>query len=135
MRQASHVDFVHERDVICSFGGGGFPGLAAVTFLCKTSWKNSIVFFASLNISKSSLQNIKNEQLDRKTSLYPFIIPSLRRIRIIPSRRFIMPLNHSRPTSNGSCAAGIRLPKVIQLSRRSVKSRKCFLKTTMYNYR
>ena len=61
------------RNVICSFGGGG---LAAVTSLCKTSWKNSIVFFASLNISELSLQNIKKKQLDTKTiySLYPFIV-------------------------------------------------------------
>ena len=51
-------------------------GLAAVTFLCKTSWKNSIVFFASLNISELTLQNIKKKQLDTKTiySLYPFIV-------------------------------------------------------------
>ena len=87
--------------------------LTAVTFLCKTSWKNSIVFFESLNISESSLQNTKKKQLDTKTSLYIRIIPSLRRIRIIPiipslRRRFIcMNLNHSRPTSNGSRAAGI----------------------------
>ncbi len=65
--------------------GGGGGGLAAVTFLCKTSWKNSIVFFQSLNISESSLQNIKKKQLDTKTSLYISIIPSLRKIRIIPS--------------------------------------------------
>ncbi len=52
------------RNVICSFGGGG---LATVTFLCKTSWKNSIVFFASLNILELSLQNIKKKQLDTKT--------------------------------------------------------------------
>ena len=73
-------------------------------------------FFQSLNISESSLQNIKKKQLDTKTSLYIRITPSSRRIRIIPSlysRRFIMHLNHSRPTSNGSCAPGIRLPKVI----------------------
>ena len=56
-----------------------------MTFLCKTLWKNSIVFFQSLNISESSLQNIKKKQLDTKTSLYIRIIPSLRRIRIIPS--------------------------------------------------
>ncbi len=59
--------------------------MAAVAFLCKTSWENSIVFFESLNISESSLQNIKKKQLDTKTSLSIRIIPSLRRIRIIPS--------------------------------------------------
>ena len=64
------------------WGGGG---VAAVAFLCKTSWENSIVFFESLNISESSLQNIKKKQLDTKTSLSIRIIPSLRRIRIIPS--------------------------------------------------
>ncbi len=42
-------------------------------------------FFESLNISELSLQNIKKKQLDTKTSLYIHIIPSLRRIRIIPS--------------------------------------------------
>ena len=42
-------------------------------------------FFESLNISESSLQNIKKKQLDTKTSLSIPIIPSLRRIRIIPS--------------------------------------------------
>ena len=42
-------------------------------------------FFESLNISESSLQNIKKKQLDTKTSLSIRIIPSLRRIRIIPS--------------------------------------------------
>ena len=68
---------------IVSGGGGG--GLAAVMFLCQTSWKNSIVFFESLNISQSSLQNIEKKQLDTKTSLYIRIIPSLRRIRITPS--------------------------------------------------
>ena len=60
--------------MICSgffFGGGG--RLAAVTFLCKT-WENSIVFFESLNISESSLQNIKKKQLDEKTSLYTFLL-------------------------------------------------------------
>jgi hypothetical protein len=36
-------------------------GFAAVTFLCKTSLKNSIVFFESLNIWESSLQNIKKK--------------------------------------------------------------------------
>ena len=56
-------------------GGGGVRGFAAVTFLCETSWKNSIVFFESLNISESSLQNIKKKQLDTKTSLYIRIIP------------------------------------------------------------
>ena len=61
-------------------------GLAAVTFLCKTSWKNSIVLFESLNISESSSQNIKKKQLNTKTSLSIRIYPySLRRIRIIPS--------------------------------------------------
>ena len=40
-------------------------GLAAVTFLCETSWKNSIVFFESLNISESSLQNIKKKKVHR----------------------------------------------------------------------
>jgi hypothetical protein len=38
--------FLSTRNVICSFGGGG--GFAAVTFLCKTSWKNSIVFSKAL---------------------------------------------------------------------------------------
>ena len=42
-------------------------------------------FFESLNISESSLQNTKNKQLDAKTSLYIRIIPSVRRISIIPS--------------------------------------------------
>ncbi len=56
-----------------------------MTFLCKTSWKNSIVFFESLHISESSLQNMKKKQPDTKTSPYIRIIPSLRRIRIIPS--------------------------------------------------
>ena len=41
------------RNVKCSFGagdggGGGGGGVAAVTFLCKTSWKNSIVFSKAL---------------------------------------------------------------------------------------
>ncbi len=77
----SHFDFVHElRNAI--YVRLGVEGLAAVTFLCKTSWKNSIVFFQSLNISESCLQNIKKKQLDTKTIR---IIPSLRRIRIIPS--------------------------------------------------
>ena len=78
----SHFDFVRElRNAIYMFVWG-VEGLAAVTFLCKTSWKNSIVFFHSLNISESCLQNIKKKQLDTKTIR---IIPSLRRIRIIPS--------------------------------------------------
>ena len=41
-----------------------------MTVLCKTSWKSSIVFFQSLNISESSLRNIKKKQPDTKTSLY-----------------------------------------------------------------
>ena len=44
------------------FLGGGGGGLAAVTFLCKTSWKNSIVFFKSLNIRNHhcKIQKINN---------------------------------------------------------------------------
>ena len=42
-------------------------------------------FFESLTISESSMQNTKNKQLDAKTSLYIRIIPSVRRISIIPS--------------------------------------------------
>ena len=68
------ISILSTRNVICTFGGGG---LTAVTFLCKTSWKNSIVFFKSFNISESSLQNITKKQLDTKTSLYIRIIPSL----------------------------------------------------------
>ncbi len=48
----------------------GLGGLAAVTFLCKTSWKNSIDFFESLDILESSLQNRKKKQLDTKISLF-----------------------------------------------------------------
>jgi hypothetical protein len=39
-------------------GGGGGGRFAAVTFLCKTSWKNSIVFSKAFKISESCLQNI-----------------------------------------------------------------------------
>ncbi len=67
------------------WGEGGGARLAVATSLCKTSWKNSIVFFESLNISESSLQNIKKKQLDTKTSLSIRIIPSLCGIRFIPS--------------------------------------------------
>ncbi len=42
-------------------------------------------FFQSLNISESSLQNIKKKQLNTKTSLYIRTIPSLRGVGIIPS--------------------------------------------------
>ena len=42
-------------------GGGGGGGAAAVTFLCKTSWKNWIVVSKAFNISESSLQNIKKK--------------------------------------------------------------------------
>jgi hypothetical protein len=56
------IDFVHEKRYMfiwgCWWGGGGF---AAVTFLCKISWKNSIVFSKAFNISESSLQNIKKK--------------------------------------------------------------------------
>ncbi len=55
-------------------GGGGRGRVAAVKFLCKT-WENLIVFFESLNISESSLQNIKKNQYDTKISLYIRIIP------------------------------------------------------------
>ena len=57
-------------------------------------------FFESLNISESSLQNLKKKQLDTKTSLYIRIIPSLRQIRIIPSLvdGLSCIYNHSRPT-------------------------------------
>ena len=60
------IDFVHEKRHMFVWGGGG-GGLVAVTFLCKT-WENSIVFSKGLNISESSLQNIKKKQLDTKTS-------------------------------------------------------------------
>ena len=45
-----HISILSTRNVICSFGGegGGGGGVAAVTFLCKTSWKNSIVFSKAL---------------------------------------------------------------------------------------
>ena len=44
-----HISIFSTRNVICSFGGGGGgSGFAAVTFLCKTSWKNSIVFSKAL---------------------------------------------------------------------------------------
>ena len=102
------------RNVICSFGGGV---LAAVTFLCKTSWKNSIVFFESLNISESSLQNIKKKQLhNTKSSLY---------IRIIPY------LFHTFILLRLPCIENTQIPlKNVSLEDRS-NSRKCFLKITL----
>ncbi len=46
-----------------------------MTFLCKTSWKNSIVFSKALTFrNHACLQNIKKKQLDTKTSLYIRII-------------------------------------------------------------
>jgi hypothetical protein len=55
--EASHIDFVHEKRhmFVWGGGGGGGGGDAAVTFLCKTSWKNSMVFSKAFNISESSL--------------------------------------------------------------------------------
>ena len=51
VREASHIDFAHTkrqfyiRGEVCVWGGGGGGGwrhFAAVTFLCDTSWENSI---------------------------------------------------------------------------------------------
>ena len=41
-REASHIDFVHEKRHM-DVGGGGGGGLAPVTFLGEKSWKISIV--------------------------------------------------------------------------------------------
>ena len=40
-REASHIDFVHEKRHMHVGGGGG--GVAPVTFLVEKSWKISIV--------------------------------------------------------------------------------------------
>ena len=71
-----HISILSTRNVICSFGGGGGGGqlLAAVTFLCETSWKNSIAFFESLNILESSLQNIKINNLIQRPVYTLFVL-------------------------------------------------------------
>ena len=53
------------RETSCSFWGGG--GVAALTFLCKTSWKNSILFL------KAFAEYKKNNLIE--TSVYTFVIP------------------------------------------------------------
>jgi hypothetical protein len=55
------ISILYPWNIICSFGGGG---VAALTFLCKTSWKNSILFL------KAFAEYKKTKQLDRNISLY-----------------------------------------------------------------
>jgi hypothetical protein len=55
---ANKSDFTTLFYFLPGLWGGEF---AAVTFLCTTSWKKIDSFFESLNISESSLQNIKKK--------------------------------------------------------------------------
>ena len=56
------------------WGGGG--GVAALMFLCKTSWKNSIVFSKALNFGIIFAEYKKQNNLIQ-TSVYTFAIPYL----------------------------------------------------------
>ena len=51
-------------------GGGGGGGGAAVTFLCKTSWKNSIVFSKALTFRNHAKYKKENNLIQ---TLHQFI--------------------------------------------------------------
>jgi hypothetical protein len=61
------------RNVIWTFGGGRF---AAVTFLCETSWKNSIVFLKALTF-RNHLSEYKKENNLIQPPVYTIVIPYL----------------------------------------------------------
>ena len=62
---------------VWGWGGGGGGGVAAVTFLCKTSWKNSIVFSKALTFRNHLILQIeyKKENNLIQTPVYTFVIP------------------------------------------------------------
>jgi hypothetical protein len=76
-----HISILSTRNVICSFwggGGGGGGGVAAVTFLCKTSWKNSIVFSKAFYIHFGIIfAEYKKENNLIQTPVYTFVIQYL----------------------------------------------------------
>jgi hypothetical protein len=58
-------------------GGGRGGRVAAVTFVCKTSWKNSIVFSKALTFRNIIFAEYKKENNLIQTPVYTFVIPYL----------------------------------------------------------
>ena len=74
LREASHIDFVHEKRHMFVWGWGvGGGGLAAVTFLCKTSWKKSIVFSKALTFRNHHCKIQKTNNLMQRP-VYTFVL-------------------------------------------------------------